>query len=62
MSAVPVIYFNEGKADWAYAVHQALVKAEAGDPSLKDNPRWRRLREAAFADFEFSFVRTGVAR
>lgn len=59
---VPVIHFNEIKAEWAYEVHQALAQAEARNPALKDNPRWNRLREAAFADFELSFVKTGVTQ
>lgn len=59
---VPVIFFNERKAEWTYEVHRALVKAEAADPALADNPRWRRLREAAFEDFQFSFVKTGAAQ
>lgn len=58
---VPVIHFNSRKAEWAYEVHQALVQAEARSPGLKDNPRWNRLREAAYQDFELSFVKTGVA-
>ena len=38
-------------ADETYQVHAALVKAEADDPALKNNPRWRLLRMDAYEDF-----------
>lgn len=39
-------------AEEAWAVHQALLLAEARDPSLADNARWRRVRSSAYQDFE----------
>ena len=42
---------NHRRAQDAYEVHQALVKAEAADRSLKNNPHWQLLRMDAFEAF-----------
>lgn len=42
---------HKRQAEYAWKVHVALIKAEARDPKLSDNPRWRLLRMDAYVDF-----------
>lgn len=51
----PVIFFDSLRAANAFAVHQALLKAERADPTLQDNPAWTVLRQDAYANFELAF-------
>lgn len=36
---------------------QAIVRAEARDPELCDNPAWRILKDDAYAQFAEAFAR-----
>lgn len=42
-------------AEQAFAAHAAMVRAEAREPALKDNPCWTLLRREAFARFDRAF-------
>lgn len=55
----PVIYYERDKADLAFEVHQALMKAEADNPSLRENPFWAVLRSDAYGEFCRAFARAG---
>jgi len=46
---------EETRAHEAWEAHQAMVKAEIRQPSLKDNPAWVTLRETAMAVFLSAF-------
>lgn len=39
----------------AWEAHKALIKAGAGDGSLRRNPYWSSLRDAAYARFHLLF-------
>lgn len=52
---IPVIRFDPGEADAAFAVHSTLVRAEAADPTLANNAHWREQRDIAFARFCAAF-------
>ncbi|WP_230280249.1 hypothetical protein [Croceicoccus sp. Ery15] len=54
-SGVKIIHFNQQAANRAFREHKALVQLEAGNPSLRDNPDFQFLREAAFARFARAF-------
>lgn len=51
----PVIYCDANRADQAFAVHQALLKAEARDRSLRHNPYWTMIRQDAYEAFALAF-------
>lgn len=51
MADFPTIHMDHRRAQDAYEVHQALVKAEAADRGLKNNPHWQLLRMDAFEAF-----------
>lgn len=51
----PVIYCDARVADDAFAVHAALVKAEARDQRLKRNPQWQLVRMDAYERFAMAF-------
>ncbi|PTR06420.1 hypothetical protein C8K11_12033 [Novosphingobium sp. GV055] len=42
-------------AEQAFAAHAAMVRAEAREPDLKDNPCWTLLRREAFSRFDRAF-------
>lgn len=52
---VPVIHCNARLADAAFAVHAALVKAEARDRRLRHNPLWTIMRQDAYERFALAF-------
>ena len=54
---VPVIGYKRAEAERAFEVHAALIKAEAGNRALKDNPVWTMLRQDAFERFSHAFWR-----
>ena len=43
------------KAEQAFAVHSAMHKAMAADPSLRKNPLWNELRQRAYQEFTVAF-------
>ena len=46
---------NELLQTWA--VHRALIIAESGDETLKQNPRWQLLRMDAYEAFHDAITR-----
>lgn len=50
-----VIHVNMERAELAFATHTALVKMEAADPTLRDNPYWTMLRQDAWEQFWIAF-------
>lgn len=54
--SVPVIVYDHAHAARAYDVHAALVKAEARNPTLRDNPQWTILRADAYDRFAMAFA------
>lgn len=58
MSAPPTILHDPDKAELAFEVHQALMKAEADNPSLRQNPFWAVVRTDAYGEFCRAFART----
>lgn len=40
----------------AWSVHRALLSAEAREPALRDNPRWKLLRMDAYEAFHTTFT------
>lgn len=51
MNAVPVIKYVEEEARDAYLAYIGILAHEKLDPSLRDNPAWAKLRNAAYANF-----------
>lgn len=45
------------QAEAAFEAHQAMLLTEIRFPSLASNPAWQILRDDAYAQFEFAFVR-----
>ena len=54
-SGVKIIHFNQQAANRAFREHKALVKLEAGNPSLRNDPDFQFIRQAAFARFARAF-------
>lgn len=50
-----LILFNQRRADDAFAAHAALVRMEADQPELAENPAWQSLRADAFENFALAF-------
>ena len=46
---------NRQRAEDAFAVHAALLKAQVNDPALRDNPQWTIIRQEAFERFSLAF-------
>ena len=51
-------------ADQAFQVHAAMMKAEAREPTLRANSRWRSARQQIYTAFVQTFAAgsTGGAR
>ena len=49
------------KADQAFTAHAAMLKAQAADPSLRDNPFWVMLRNDAYERFHIEFIKPDIA-
>lgn len=54
-----MIRVDAARAEHGWEVHQALVKAEAANPALRDNPAWKCLRMDAFEAFCVAFEKEG---
>ncbi len=52
---IPVIRFDEQRAEDAYRAHIALLDQERRHPSLKKNPAWQMLRQDAYEAFALAF-------
>ena len=52
---IPVIRFDEQRANDAYLAHIALLDQERRHPSLKKNPAWQVLRADAYENFALAF-------
>lgn len=48
-------YFDASRAELAFAVHQALLKAELANPALAQNCYWVTLRAETFDLFLAAF-------
>ena len=46
-------------ADQAFAAHAAIMRAQAGNPALSDNPFWTILRQDAYERFAVEFAKLG---
>jgi hypothetical protein len=46
---------DDHKADLAWSVHAALLRAERSNPALAENPFWTVLRQDAFENFMIAF-------
>ena len=46
--SVPVVLFDERKANAAWEAHSELLKAMMRNPDLRDNPVWTMLRHEAY--------------
>lgn len=57
MRDVPVTYMDKQRAEQAWEAHSALLRAEAANPALRDNPVWKCLRMDAYEAFRSAFVR-----
>ncbi len=57
MAEVPLILMDKTIAEAAWEAHQALLQAEARQPSLRDNPAWQCLRADAYEQFCLAFER-----
>lgn len=49
--AVPIIHVDQARAADAFAAHQALLRAEALNQRLKENPFWQLIRADAYEAF-----------
>jgi hypothetical protein len=52
---VPIILIQPKQAEDAFAAYAALARLEAQQPTLRTNPYWEALRDAAFARFRAAF-------
>lgn len=50
-----VINYDSQLAEDAFAVHAALLKAEARDRRLRHNPQWTVIRQDAYERFAVAF-------
>jgi hypothetical protein len=57
LAEVPLIRVHAPQAEAAWEAHQALLRAEREQPSLRFNPAWIVLRADAYAQFEIAFER-----
>lgn len=55
MNAIPTIAVHDDEATDSYAAYLGILAHERLDPSLKDNPAWAKLRDAAYAQFYCAF-------
>lgn len=52
---VPIIAYSESEAADAYRAYIAILAHQKLDPSLRNNPAWAKLKQAAFAQFYCAF-------
>ena len=57
LANLPVIRFDEQTAHRAFEAHAALMKAQAGNPKLRENEHWQALCDTARARFLAAFER-----
>ena len=51
MTKMRRLIVHSPKAADAFAVHAALLRAEANDPDLRKNPQWTMTRQDAYERF-----------
>lgn len=52
---VPIIHYDQTEAADAYRAYLGILAHQKLDPSLRNNPAWAKLRDAAYAQFYCAF-------